>query len=200
MSSGPRDTRESEYAQRLVTLERRRWKRLLDVQRPYRWNLRRLGMGRTLDIGCGIGRNLVNLDGNGVGVDHNADSIRVARDRGLVAYLPEEFLGLDGPERLGFDSLLLSHVAEHMEAAEVTALVKEYLPSVRAGGRMVVITPQEAGFRTDASHVRFVGFEEIEELCTSVGATVLRRQSFPFPRRAGRFFPYNEFVVSAQLA
>jgi hypothetical protein len=79
------------------------------------------------------------------------------------------------------------------------ALVREYLPSVRTGGALVVITPQEAGFRTDASHVRFVGFDEMARLCDDVGAKVERQFSYPFPRMAGRYFPYNEFVVVARL-
>ena len=64
---GPPHTRGADYAERLETLETARWKRVLDVQAPYRWNLRRLGLGFTLDIGCGIGRNLPVAAG---AVDH----------------------------------------------------------------------------------------------------------------------------------
>ena len=54
-----------------------RWKRILDVQAPYRWNLRRLlGTRRTLDVGCGIGRNLVNLPVGSVGVSRHEDTRR----------------------------------------------------------------------------------------------------------------------------
>ena len=49
------------YADRLRRKEDARWKQVLDVQAPYRWNLRRQELGRTLDVGCGIGRNLVSL-------------------------------------------------------------------------------------------------------------------------------------------
>ena len=58
---------------------------------PYRWNLRRLRLGRVLDVGCGIGRNLQHLDADAVGVDHNQDSVTIARQRGLTAYVPEAF-------------------------------------------------------------------------------------------------------------
>ena len=74
-----------DYAARLQTLEQARWKQLLDVQAPYRWNIRRLELGRTLDVGCGLGRNLAHLDGRGVGVDHNPASIVVA---GSAAWRP----------------------------------------------------------------------------------------------------------------
>ena len=74
-------TADDDYARRLVGLEGARWKRLLNVQAPYRWNLRRHRLGRTLDIGCGIGRNLSALDPGSVGVDHNELSVRTARQR-----------------------------------------------------------------------------------------------------------------------
>ena len=44
-----------------------------------------------LDVGCGIGRNLHHLDGNGVGVDLNPHSVQVARQQGLTAYTTDEF-------------------------------------------------------------------------------------------------------------
>ena len=80
-------TRSEEYAGRLERREGARWKRILNVQAPFRWNLRRLALGFTLDVGCGIGRNLVAIEG--VGVDHNPSSVAVARRQGLSAYTPD---------------------------------------------------------------------------------------------------------------
>ena len=86
-------TDETGYTERLSRLESVWWKRWLDVQRPYRWNLRRLALGYVLDVGCGTGRNLINLGGRaaGVGVDHNPTSVAAARARGLEAFLPDDF-------------------------------------------------------------------------------------------------------------
>src|SRR5215468_2590796 len=85
-------TEDRRYAARLIhQQEAILWKRWLDVQAPYRWNLRRLSPGFTLDIGCGIGRNLLHLAGDGVGIDHNAHSVEIARSRGLAAFTPGEF-------------------------------------------------------------------------------------------------------------
>src|SRR3954470_22543342 len=114
----PADTRGAAYTDRLNRLESVWWKRLLDVQRPYRWNLQRLQLGFTLDVGCGVGRNLINLDGNGVGVDHNESSVAEARSRGLVALTPGEFATSEFARPQRFDSLLLAHVVEHMSAAD----------------------------------------------------------------------------------
>lgn len=191
------DTLEPEYAERLKKLSTVRWKRLLDVQRPYRWNLRRLSLGVTLDIGCGIGRNLANLPPGSVGVDHNQESVQAARARGLAAYTTYEAQQLL-PRLPTFDSLLIAHVLEHMDEGDSEALLALYLPALKQRGRVVLITPQERGFATDPTHVRFADFQRLHRLALNFGLTIKRSYSFPFPRFAGTIFPYNEFVVVAQ--
>lgn len=191
-------TESDDYAQRLLGLEQARWKRILDVQAPYRWHVRRLRLGRTLDVGCGLGRNLAHLGGNGVGVDHNATSVAIARRRGLEAYTVDGFAASPHARPAAFDSLLFAHVVEHMSEPDAHALLTTYLPHVRDGGRVVVITPQERGYASDPTHVRFCGHAEVRSLCESVGLRVDRQYSFPFPRVVGRVFAYNEFVTIAR--
>ena len=169
--------------------------RLVPVQAPYRWNLRRLRPGRTLDIGCGLGRNLHHLDGNGVGVDHNATSVEIARSQGLVAYTPEEFAASPDARPASFDTLLFAHILEHLEPAEATSIVESHLPYLKPGGQVVVICPQRRGFASDATHVTFIDFERAEELLGAAGVTVTSKRSFPFPLAFGRVFPYNEYVI-----
>lgn len=194
------DTSEKAYTERLATLEGARWKRVLNVQAPYRWNLHRLGLGKTLDVGCGIGRNLVALPSGSVGVDHNPHSVRVARSRGLNAYEPEEFHALARREHeYHFDALLLAHIAEHLTPQAAQELITKYLPYLRSGAKLVLICPQEAGYRSDASHVTFQDFSRMRDLAKSVGAEVTVELSFPFPRPVGRVFRYNEFVVLGQF-
>lgn len=128
MSDDAPDTRHDAYADRLVRLGEARWKRVLNVQAPYRWNLRRLGLGVTLEVGSGTGRNLAGLAPGSVGVDHNAKSVEIARARGLDAFTVAEFHA-QFADRLGaFDSLLLAHVAEHMEFDAAVKLLEEYRP------------------------------------------------------------------------
>lgn len=172
-------TKDLAYAQRLQRLETVWWKRLLDVQAPYRWNLRRLKLGRVLEVGCGIGRNLAAVDG--VGVDHNADSVEVARSRGFTAFTPEELEASPRAAAGTFDSLLFAHVIEHLSEAEGETLVARYLPYLKKDGRLVFITPQELGYASDKTHVRFVGFAELQNLCSKLGLTVEKQYSFPFP-------------------
>jgi glycosyltransferase involved in cell wall biosynthesis/SAM-dependent methyltransferase len=191
-------TEDPAYAERLQRLQCSWWKGLLDVQRPYRWNLRRLRLGFVIDVGCGIGRNLQNLGGQAVGVDHNPDAVRIAQRRGFDAFLPAAFHASRYaiPDR--FDSLLLSHVAEHLPFEETVGLLLEYLQFVRRGGRVVIETPQEFGFRSDHTHVHFVDFRELAHLARAAGLKPQSLYSFPFPRFMGRLFKYNEFVLVAR--
>ncbi|HLG01607.1 MAG TPA: class I SAM-dependent methyltransferase [Acidimicrobiia bacterium] len=193
----PRTTAGDEYADRLVDLQTVWWKRLLPVQAPYRWNLRRLKPGFTLDIGCGLGRNLAHLKGNGVGVDHNPALVAVARERRLTAYTTGEFPASEHAIPEGFDTVLAAHLVEHMRRSEAVEILASYMPYLRPGGQAILITPQERGFAADATHVEFAGFDEVREVCGALGLEVTRAYSFPFPRRFGRLFVYNEFVTVA---
>jgi len=188
------DSQSEAYAARLERLEGARWKRWLDVQAPYRWNLRRLALGRTLEIGCGIGRNLLHLGPGAVGVDPNPSAVATARSRGCCAFLPEELA--DSPEaRAPFDALLFAHVLEHMRRDEAAALVARHLPHLRSRGRVVLIAPQEAGFRSDPTHVEFLDASALADLLAGAACRVERAYSFPLPRVLGRIFPHNEFVM-----
>ena len=185
----------ADYANRLVALQTARWKRWLGVQVPFRWNLRRLAPGFTLDVGCGIGRNLLHLRGHGVGIDTNGHCVRVARARGLVAFTPEEFAESMYNRPGYFDAILLAHVAEHLAEGDTIGLIRRYSLLVRPQGQLILICPQEAGFASDPSHVEFMDIERLARIASHTGFPPERSFSFPFPRWAGRLFTYNEFVL-----
>ena len=199
MTTPPPDdaTARPEYAARLSGLQGARWKQIVDVQAPYRWFLRRLHLGRTLDIGCGVGRNLANLGGNGVGVDHNADAVATCRGRGFTAYTVDEFTASPDAAPASYDALLFAHVVEHMTRADAVDLVRGYLVYLRRPGRVVLITPQERGYASDATHVEFMDLVTLRGIARECGLTVEKAVSFPFPRFAGKAFTYNEFAVVA---
>lgn len=184
-----------DYTARLQAETGRGWKRLLGAQAPYRRHMRRVAEGRVLDVGCGIGRNLHHLAGNGVGVDVNPFSVEAARSQGLTAYTADEFESSPDAEPDGYGTILLAHVLEHMTLDQALALVGGYLHYLRPGGRVVMIVPQEAGFASDPTHVDFVGLDEIAMIEDRNGLTREEAYSFPFPRWVGRFFKYNETVV-----
>ena len=189
-------TEDSTYADRLKTLQFARWKQLLRVQAPYQANLRRQGLGRTLDVGCGIGRNLAVLSSDSVGVDHNPTSVQIAREAGYTAYTVEDFESAAHPKE-SFDGLLFAHILEHMPTEDGVALVNSYLPYLKPGGRAFFICPQERGFASDETHVEFVDEAGLLTVCERVGLVPDHVRSFPLPRMAGKFFTYNEFCLRA---
>ena len=169
------------------------------MQAPYRRNIQRLTLGKTLDVGCGIGRNLAYLSSDSVGVDHNPHSIEVARSRGLTAYTTDEFFSHDDiAAKMSYDALLAAHLIEHMPLEQSIEIIDSYLPLLKAGARCVFICPQELGYKTDDTHVLFADFDVLRRLCEKLGLRFEYQYSFPFPRIAGKVFPYNEFVVIAR--
>lgn len=192
------DTTASSYTNRLVRLQHRGWKQLLDVQAPYRWKLRSLfGDRRVLDVGCGIGRNLAHLAAGSVGVDHNEHSVQVCRERGLTAFTPDEFADRQFPAP--FEGLLAAHLLEHLPAGQAGPVLRDYLPFLQPGARVVLICPQERGFASDDTHTVFLDNDALREVCQELGLELREQCSFPFPRWMGGLFTYNEFVTVADL-
>ncbi len=152
-----------------------------------------------LDVGCGVGRTLAFLDGSGVGIDHNPEMVRTCTQRGLTAFTPDKFATSPYWQDGRFDSLLALHVLEHLEPGQADQLLTTYLPLIRPGGRVILVTPQERGYASDPSHTEFVDGDALVDLTRRHGLHVSGWKSFPFPRWAGNSYIYNEFNVVAAL-
>jgi 2-polyprenyl-3-methyl-5-hydroxy-6-metoxy-1,4-benzoquinol methylase len=191
-----KDTKSSNYTDRLKRLEGSLVKRLATPVNPYRWNIRKLSKGRVLDVGCGIGRNLRYLNRpDALGIDHNPDSIAVVNNLGFSAMTTDTFKNSIENMKESFDSILISHVLEHLTIDEAEELLATYLPCLNDGGRVISICPQEKGYRSDDSHKTYFSIESIEDLMTRHSLTKVKARSFPFPKFCGKFFIYNENVV-----
>ena len=68
-------------------------------------------------------------------------------------------------------------------------------PQEVCDGRLILISPQEAGFRSDATHVELMDLVRLAKISDRLGFRPERAYSFPFPRWVGKLFTYNEFVV-----
>ena len=87
-----------------------------------------------------------------------------------------------------------------MTEPEAIDLVRTYLPYVHEGGQVIVITPQEAGQRSDPTHVTYLDAAATRRIAATVGVVEVRTSSFPFPRPAGRVFTHNELVTVGRVA
>ena len=189
-----RDTSEPWYTARLNRLGNKKWKILLGTQRPFKVPITNLRLGKTLEIGCGVGRVLQWLP-NSIGVDHNPTSIVAARARGLTTFSNEEFHLSKFAISKSFDSLLMAHLLEHMTEDERNTIMKEFRKYLKPEGRLVIICPQEAGFRSDSTHIEYLDFNAIKEYGLRHDFVVELAKSNPFPRFFGKLFKYNEFFV-----
>jgi 2-polyprenyl-3-methyl-5-hydroxy-6-metoxy-1,4-benzoquinol methylase len=193
MNTENSSTQSEAYTNRLTALSGRFISRLVGGQ-PYRWKIRRIAKGDVLEVGCGIGRNLHFLGSRAVGVDHNSMSIKVCRERGFAAYTPDEFLALPDAAHKKFDTILLSHVLEHLTLSDARALLHTYLQYLLPSGKLIIICPQQRGFASDSTHATYLDLEALAQLAASVQCSELSRQSFPFPAFFGRWFTYNEWI------
>lgn len=169
------------------------WKRVLNVENFYMKKIQSLALGRVLEIGSGIGRNLVWLN-DSVGVDHNEHSVAVAKERGLNSYTNKEFHKSKWATNGYFDSLIFVHVMEHLLVSEADMLLGEFRKYLKPHGRLLIICPQEKGFRSDETHICFFDFGLAETLGVKNKFGVVTQKSFPLPRLAGKIFRGNEFI------
>lgn len=96
--------------------------------------------GRLLDVGCGSGALLERLGQLGwrtEGVDLDELAVRTARKRGLRVHLGT--LEDQSYPNASFDAVTMSHVIEHVH--DPRALLRECHRVLKAGGRLVVVTP-----------------------------------------------------------
>ncbi|MEU5213324.1 class I SAM-dependent methyltransferase [Streptomyces sp. NPDC020742] len=173
--------------------------RLLPARTPYRRQLRRIGARRVLEIGCGDGATLAGCAPGSVGIDHDPESVAHCRSRGLTAYTADTFLAGPHARPGAFDALLCAHVLHHLDDEQVEGLLRAYVPYVRPGGGVVLITPQEAGHRAGPDPVRFTDFTLLRAFAASAGLAVRRTYSHPLPRPAGMLLRPNAFVLIGQV-
>ncbi|TCO58684.1 class I SAM-dependent methyltransferase [Actinocrispum wychmicini] len=192
------ETAEEWYAKRMTGLGAKfsavRWAHGI----VYKRHVQSVTHGRVLDVGCGIGSNLGSVWPSSVGVDHNEHSIAEARARGFNAFTSEEFHARADEYKAAFDSILCAHVMEHMDRDSGVSVLEEYLPYLKTTGTVALIMPQEAGYKTDPTHVRLVDFDGARDLLEAVGLKVQRSFSWPLPRKYGPSLRSNEFVVTGR--
>lgn len=133
----------------------------------YREVRARIGDGRFLDVGCGLGDESVGFAGAGrdlVGVDYDpataATAVRVHGREGLRAVCADgSLLGL----RSGaFDHVCSSHLIEHFTEPEYH--VREVSRVLAPGGRAFFITPNAPADFENPYHVHLFEADELRDM------------------------------------
>lgn len=96
--------------------------------------------GRVLDVGCGGGQILANLQQHGwtvEGVDFDPQAVAAARERGVTVRLGG--LADQNYPDASFDAVIMSHLIEHVP--DPLELIRECHRILKPGGRLVIVTP-----------------------------------------------------------
>jgi SAM-dependent methyltransferase len=116
-----------------------------------------------LELGFGQGLFLEAATARGirvVGLDRDEFLVTSARARGFEVHAGDvrNLKGLSGNQ---FDGVLAAHIIEHLQPDEVSQLLHEVAQVTRAGGRLVIVTPNIRDWQTmsewfwqDPTHVR----------------------------------------------
>lgn len=109
------------------------------------------GCKRILDIACGIGDFAVNDPKRITGVDHNKDSLVIAKKRGCSVKYGD---ALDLPFKDStFDGIFCAHLIEHFNPTDAMRLLSEMNRVLQKGGLLLIQTPLlHKGFYNDFTH------------------------------------------------
>ncbi|MEO7066637.1 MAG: class I SAM-dependent methyltransferase [Rhodanobacter sp.] len=157
--------------------------------------------GPTLDFGCGVGELLARLPEGSKGLEYNQTSVDWCRQRGL------DVTWYDGyadnwqlstlSEALHLQSMVLSHVLEHLEDPMV--VLEALLRSAARMGirRILIIVPGRAGYDSDATHRTYIDWAMLEN-CLTAHPTyrIANHKYFPVDAPSiGDWFRYHELQV-----
>lgn len=122
------------------------------------------GRGRVLDLGSGRGTFLQLMRDHGIGaygVDVDERMVAQSRSRGLDAYTGDALAHLRQLEDASIDGLYARHLAEHILAGELVAVLRECRRVLAPGSPVVFVTPDPSTltvgahtFWMDPGHVR----------------------------------------------
>lgn len=134
----------------------------------------RIGAGRILDIGCGVGFGASLLSGPGrevFGVDYDLGAARMAaarRDRSLHVFCGDgAMLGLRSQS---FDWVCSSHIIEHFHEPE--RHVAEIARVLKPGGQAFIFTPNPPADLENPFHVHLFSPEEFSSTLQAYFAEV----------------------------
>jgi O-antigen chain-terminating methyltransferase len=150
-------------------------------QRIYRDTL--AGRTRVVDLGCGRGELLEllrDLDVPAYGVDVDAGFVEQARVKGLEVVQQEAVTHLRSLEPGAVDTIVSSHLIEHLAATTLFELIELAAEKVGEGGLVIFETPNptslfagSVNFHRDPTHVHPIHPDTLVFLCERAGFTAI---------------------------
>ncbi len=163
---------------------------------PYRRYLvypyyRSLLPGKALEVGCGLGEFLDQAPGM-LGVELNPKLVAVCQQKGLDVKEGSAY-AIPYPDET-FDSLMLDNVFEHLDEPEVC--LNEILRVLKPGGRLLLALPNQKGYATDSTHVRYWNEANLPSFIEKQGFKLINSRNYPIPFKGigNLFWPYNCFL------
>ncbi len=130
------------------------------------------GRVNVLDIGCGRGELLAVLRDAGAkarGIDLDAESVAVCREKGFEAEAADLFVWLAAQPEEDLDGIISSQVVEHIEPARLPEMIRLCASRLERGGVLAIETPNPeclaifaTHFYMDPTHVRPVPSKLLE--------------------------------------
>ena len=201
MRSNPDSSTEFGHEYAAAQLARRENRLRRFVKSFYVARVLRHAQGRTVDVGCGAGPILERLPAGSVGIEVNPVLVSELRARGLdvrTATPDGSRIDLSAVASERFQTLVLSHVLEHFEAAH--QVLRRLLADAAALGvqNVIIIVPGWAGYESDATHKTFVTMEYLRRSGVLACEGFRLREHSYFPGNAewiGRHFVYHELML-----
>lgn len=144
---------------------------------------------RIVDVGCGFGANMRALIDAGfsdvTGVDLNAQTVARNLENGLNCVQADAF---DGH---GYDVMVMAHVIEHLQPADLKNFLDRYLDTLKPNGLLIVSTPLIwEGFYQDFDHIKpyypkglLAVFDRQGEQIAYYGRNALQLEGIPWVRK-----------------
>jgi hypothetical protein len=186
------------YADRQIARRRNPLRRV--IKGFYVRHMLRHVRGRTIDLGFGAGHLLERLPAGSLGLEVNPRLVEHARTAGLNAALYDataEQPLLDVVQPNNYATLVLAHIAEHMD--DSAEFIRRIVHSAGVLGiaRVIFVVPGAKGFRFDRTHRTFVTRRYLEEH----GLVALDKYRITisryFPGNAewiGKYYTFHEFM------
>ena len=171
------------------------------VRKLYLNDIRKYCIGKTIDMGCGIGELLKILPEGSIGFEVNQVAVDFCKHQDLNVQLynfEEDDYKLKMINKGEFKTFTMNHVLEHIEDSQET--VKKIFESCNRLEieRIVFTVPGYKGFQSDKTHRTYITrkYFSSNELFNDGHYKLIRSKYFPINwERFGHFFTHNELRI-----